>query len=337
MREIIVTGAEQGERLDKLLSRYLNLAPKSFLYRMLRKKNIELNGKKAAGNERLSAGDQVCLFLAEETIEKFRQSASFSVSGERTTDTFFTASETGSETPVVLYEDEHVLFVNKPAGMLTQKAQKTDLSLNDWILSRLLSDGTVTKEQLQRFRPSVCNRLDRNTSGLVAAGKTITGLAGLSELIRDRRVHKYYYAIVAGYVQEPATLDGYLKKDPDSNQVRIYTHPQEGADYIRTCYRPVAAQSRLSLLKIELITGKTHQIRAHLASVGHPIAGDSKYGDVQLNRRLAKQYQVNRQLLHAEEMVFPTLSGPLSGLSERRIKAPLPPDFCRVAQAEGLK
>lgn len=331
MREIIITGAEEGERLMKLLTRYLNQAPQSFLYRMLRKKNIELNGRKAEGSERLKEGDSVKLFLAEETIEKFRK-ANAAISAVPPLET----AQSKLPEPEILYGDEHVLFVNKPAGILTQKAAKDDYSLNDWLLARLLAAGSVTPQQLERFRPAVCNRLDRNTSGLVAAGKSIAGLAGLSELIRTRRVKKYYYAIVAGKIVSPAFLQGYLIKDEKQNQVRILAEYKEGSARIQTAYEPVAATEGFSLLRIELITGKSHQIRAHLRSIGHPVVGDTKYGNPAVNRKMAAKYQINRQLLHAYEMEFPHTEGALAGISGRKFTAPLPPDFCRVLEGEGL-
>ena len=160
MQEIIVAANEAGQRLDKMLAKYLNEAPKSFLYKMLRKKNIVLNGKKATGNEKLAVGDSVKLFLADETIAKF--SNIHAVHTNVTLD--------------IIYEDENVLLINKPVGMLSQKAVADDESLVEHIISYMLETRQLTEEELRKFRPSVCNRLDRNTSGLVAAGKSLAGL-----------------------------------------------------------------------------------------------------------------------------------------------------------------
>ena len=183
MQEIKISGREAGQRLDKFLGKYLREAGSGFLHKMLRKKNITLNGKKADGSERLSEGDCLRLFLAEETIRKFQ--------GENS------VRRTKTELDFV-YEDAQVLFVNKPAGMLSQKAAPEDISLCEHLISYLLQSGQITEEELTRFRPGVCNRLDRNTSGLVAAGKTLTGLQALSELFRSRRLEKYYLALVQG-------------------------------------------------------------------------------------------------------------------------------------------
>ena len=161
MRELVISKYEAGQRFDKFLAKYMELAPKSFFYKMMRKKNITLNGKKAAGNEKLEKGDTVKLFLSEETIEGFREKKKRAV-------------HTGAKLDI-LYEDEQVMLINKPAGMLSQKAEKGDISMVEHLISHLLDTGEVTEEMLKTFRPSLCNRLDRNTSGLVAAGKSLAG------------------------------------------------------------------------------------------------------------------------------------------------------------------
>ena len=178
MRELVISKYEAGQRFDKFLAKYMELAPKSFFYKMMRKKNITLNGKKAAGNEKLEEGDTVKLFLSEETIEGFREKKKRAV-------------HTGAKLDI-LYEDEQVMLINKPAGMLSQKAEKGDISMVEHLISHLLDTGEVTEEMLKTFRPSRWNRLDRNTSGIVAAGKTLQGLQMLSGLFKERTLHKYY-------------------------------------------------------------------------------------------------------------------------------------------------
>ena len=303
MKVITVSNNEAGQRLDKLLAKYLNRAPKSFLYRMLRKKNITLNGKKADGSERTSVGDEVKLFLADETIEKFSS---------------LEISNTGGNLNV-LYEDEHILLINKPCGMLSQKARPSDVSLVEHLISYLLKNGSITEESLRVFRPSVCNRLDRNTSGIVVAGKSLAGLQAMAEVFKDRRLHKYYLCIVKGRITEEHLIEGFLSKDRQTNRVSVTLHP-EGKDAlpIRTRYRPVSASKTATLLEVELITGRSHQIRAHLASIGHPILGDVKYGGPQMDG-------LSHQLLHSWRLCLPELSGPLSNLSGREFQA-MPPE-----------
>ena len=345
MQEIIITPLEEGQRLDRLLGKYLNQASGSFLYKMLRKKNITLNGKKAGGGEKLAAGDVVRIYFSKETLEKFTGGAKKPAPGMRAGEDPFRGAE-----PEVLYEDENVLLLNKPAGMLTQKARPEDVSLNEYAISYLLRSGAVREEQLALFRPSVCNRLDRNTSGIVAVGKNTQALQELSAMFRDRTVHKFYTCLVAGNIRDEQTIEGMLVKDEKSNRVTVRklsgNGTGEGADhgqFIRTRYIPLAhhmdknAAHDLTLLKVELITGRSHQIRAHLSSVGHPVAGDPKYGDRAVNEYFRREYGLKRQLLHAGELRFPEMEGALRDLSGKRFTAPVPEDFARVLKGEGIR
>lgn len=329
MRTVKVTEKEAGQRLDKLLGKYLNLAGKGFIYKMLRKKNITLNGRKCDGSEKLSVGDQVILFLADETIEKFSNVNVPSVKKRRLD---------------ILYEDDHILLVNKPAGMLSQKARDGDVSLAEYVTDYLLETGAVTREDLRTFRPGVCNRLDQNTSGLVVAGKSLAGLQIMAEAFKDRSIHKYYYCLVSGNVEKPRTLDGYLRKDAAANQVRIYEKGGENMAEILTSYEPVfyitpreAGGRGYTFLRVALITGRTHQIRAHLASVGHPLAGDYKYGDLEVNEEVKKRFGVRRQMLHSFQVEFPKLRQPMAYLSGESFQAPLPDEFRRFLGAERMR
>ena len=323
MKRITVTQKEAGQRLDKLLAKFLNQAPKSFLYKMLRKKNITLNGKKAAGNEKLVCGDVIRLFLADETIEKFSREVHIEV--------------TGTNPLEILYEDDHILLINKPCGMLSQKDGSGEASLVEEITAYLLGNGALTREELKSFRPSVCNRLDRNTSGIVVAGKTIEGLQTMGAVFRDRSLHKFYRCLVAGSIKEPDRIRGYLRKDESRNQVRILKEPATREDRpICTVYRPKAWGKDATLLEVELITGRSHQIRAHLASIGHPILGDPKSGDTEQNRRYGEIFGLKYQLLHAYRLEFPKLEGTLSYLSGRVFTAPLPGLFAEIVRKKGL-
>lgn len=333
MREIQVGANEAGQRLDKLLGKVLKEAPKSLCYKMLRKKNITLNDKKADGSEKLNIGDVVKIYLAEETYTKF--------AGETTdyqTGIQEVTKKVHNLTPIdILYEDAHVLFLNKPAGVLSQKAKQEDVSVVEQIIAHELEQGHATAQTLQTFRPSVCNRLDRNTSGIIVAGVSLAGLQTMSDMLKNRTMHKYYLCLVSGTVTEKQRISGYLTKDEKTNQVQISKKPLSAqSQQIETEYEPVAGNRFVTLLKVLLITGRSHQIRAHLSSIGHPLIGDIKYGKEKVNRLYQKRYGLTHQLLHSYRMELPEIEGDLSYLSGKVIEAPLPEQFVQILQGESI-
>lgn len=348
MQKLKVTSNEAGQRLDKLLAKYLSQAGKGFLYKMMRKKNITLNGKKCDGSERLEEGDEISLFMADETIEKFstplpqlealgkehagnlEKSGKAGKNGEN-------GSKKKKQELSIIYEDKNVIIVNKPSGMLSQKAKEGDVSLNEHILNYLIDSGHLPVSQLRTFKPSICNRLDRNTSGLVVAGTSLQGLQIMNAVLKDRSIHKYYQCIVKGKIHKPQMIAGFLKKDEAKNTVQIYPLEVEGSVPIMTEYVPVKSSDTATLLKVTLITGRSHQIRAHLASIGHPILGDFKYGDPKVNEQIQKKYKVRSQLLHSWKLVMPgKMAQPLDYLAGKEFIAPLPAAFKKVLQGEGL-
>jgi len=322
MKTLIVTEKEAGQRLDKLLTKYLNLAGRGFIYKMLRKKNITVNGKKCDGSEKLSKGDEIKLFLAEETLQKFSQ-----VQVQKVRDIQLS----------VIYEDAHILLINKPSGMLSQKAKEGDESLVEYVIDYLLKNGDLSSQDLATFRPSVCNRLDRNTSGLVAAGKSLPGLQILSEAFRDRSLHKYYYCVVKGALKEKRTISGFLLKDEKTNQVKIFKDQVPESQPIVTTYEPVSVFDNYTLLRVTLVTGRTHQIRAHFSSIGYPLVGDGKYGDAGVNEEARRRFGIRHQMLHSFQMEFPDLPEPLSYLSGRMFTAPLPDEFKRICSEWAMR
>ena len=214
--------------------------------------------------------------------------------------------------------------------MLSQKAKENDESLVEYLIDYLLDSGKLTKENLRSFRPSVCNRLDRNTSGLVAAGCSLVGLQKLSAMFKDRSLHKYYLCVVYGAVREKKKIEGFLKKDEKTNQVTISQKELPDSAPICTEYEPLMESGAYTLLKVTLITGRTHQIRAHLASIGHPIVGDTKYGTPRVNEEAKRSYHIHSQMLHSWKLVFPQMEAPLEYLSGKSFTAPVPGEFQRV-------
>jgi len=320
MKLITVKENEAGQRLDKLLAKHLNKAPKSFFYKMLRKKNIVLNGKRADGSEKLQTGDEIKLFLSDETIAAFTESTK--------------VARAKKSNLQIVYEDAHILLINKAAGMLSQKAAPTDISLVEHVISYLLETKQLSEEDLKSFHPGICNRLDRNTSGLVAAGKSLAGLQAMNELFQKRNLHKYYRCIVAGNLKEMQRIEGWLWKDEKTNQVQIFSQKERDCLPICTEYTPIQTLNiqgkAYTYLEVNLITGRSHQIRAHLSSIGHPLIGDTKYGNESINEFFRKQYGLKYQLLHAFRLELPKLSGTLEAISEQNFTAPLPSIFERI-------
>lgn len=331
MREIIISSSDEGQRINKYLMKYLNEAPSSFIYKMLRKKNITLNEKKAKGEEILAAGDIVKLFLADDTIDKFRSSNQQTSSNKVST----SKSNTTSSNLKVLYEDNDILAVFKPVGILSQKAKEDDYSINEMILDYLKAKGALS----ETFKPSVCNRLDRNTSGIILAGKSLKGSQELSKMLKDRTADKYYYSILYGKFTNEGTHVAYLSKDTKTNVSEVITEEEYHQiiknnqsskakyDKIQMSCKLLDTNNEYSLVKIKLITGKSHQIRAHFAMLKNPIVGDNKYGDNVANRYFRDKYKLKNQLLHAG----------LVKLSEDiEIKCDPPEQFINICKGLGL-
>lgn len=299
MKEFIIQKNEENQRFDKYLKKLLPNASTSFLYKMMRKKNIVINKKKVEGNEKLKVGDVVSIFLSDETFEKFHMNL------EELKKEYDSLKALNLKGLKVVYEDDEMIVADKSYNMLSQKASDKDLSANEYLLGYMINKGELSFEEFQTFRPSVVNRLDRNTTGLLLFGKTLHALQELGEGIRERSIEKYYRAVVAGELKEELELKGYLLKDEKTNKVSYHEEQVEGSDYIETGVKPILSKNGLTLVEIHLVTGKTHQIRLHLSTIGHPILGDMKYGDEKINKKYYESHKVNHQLLHAYRLEFP--------------------------------
>lgn len=444
MQQIRVPQAEAGRRIDKYLMKYFDAAPKSFIYKAFRKKNIKLCGKRAAGNELLNEGDLIELFFSDETIASMKKKPGDTMSGKtaangreqraehsagaytavrsaagivhgrnadltggynKANDSIPTGKQTvsGRKQKVsagdkealrkyceIVYEDKDVIFADKRENVLSQKAEPGDYSLNEALL-----DYCGGKPEASSFVPSICNRIDRNTTGLVCFARSYKAARLLSEMLRDRSLEKYYIAAVSGVVSEAAHVEAWLVKDKKSNKVKVSDRPSAGAEHIETAFRPIdgaeaevlgigsvgvgelfsstdreqkidsismessklklsgkdiatertgglnrvfganknvsgRASGKLSkhpytIVKVELITGKSHQIRAQLAALGHPLLGDPKYGSREFNKHLAEEYGIRSQLLHAWEMHFPEdTQSPLDTFAGKAVRTKTP-------------
>ena len=314
MREYIISDNEAGQRFDKYLARLLKDAPPGLIYKQLRGKNITLNRSKAKGSEKLKCDDRIQIFMADATIDKFiGKQADAGIK-----------PDDGGEFRVV-YEDDNIIIADKCAGILSQKAKPSDVSMNELLLSYLVRSGKQEHISVS-FTPAFCNRLDRNTTGLMIAGITLAGSQKMSELIKERSIEKYYLAVVYGRVEHAARVNGYITKDSVTNTVTI--SDAKGGDYIDTDYEPLAYSEGLTLIKVRLIPGKTHQIRAQMSKLGFPLVGDTKYG-TESSVKFSKRCGVKRQLLHSYELVFPKLDGRFANISGMVIRADYPEDFKR--------
>lgn len=329
MKEVVISTEYSGGRFDKFLFKYLNFASKNFVYKMLRKKNITLNDKKALGNEILQPGDVVKLFLADSTIENFRHNNALTIHDNN-------SNRKNILPKIICYEDENIIVLNKPFGILSQKSKDSDYSLNEMLIEYL----SVSKPSLDApfdFKAGVSNRLDRNTTGIVLAGKNLNATRLLNNAIKNRLLEKRYLCVVNGVLNESKTIQGYIFKNKQSNTVSVFDNNFNGqGKKIITTYTPLINNGDLTLVEINLITGKSHQIRAHLASIGHYLIGDNKYGDVFANHVYKNKYNLKAQLLHSFNVKFISMVDELTYLNGLSVSAELPDYFIDFLKGENL-
>ena len=287
MKRFEITKNDADQRLDRFVQKVAgNLSP-SLMYKYLRKKAIKVNGKRAEGNSRLAEGDIVEMYINDE---------------------FFTEKKSDFRTIAyapdlsILYEDENLMLVDKKAGVPVHADDhgSRDTLINQ-ILLYLYQKGDYDPDAEASFTPALCNRLDKNTGGIVIVAKNAQAGRALYEIVKNRQLEKRYLALALGrFERKAATLKAFLKKDANQNMVQVSAQRREGFKEIITRYRVLQEGEDLSLLEIELVTGRTHQIRAHLAFEGHPVAGDMKYGNAKAN----KSNPFRHQALYAYSLEF---------------------------------
>lgn len=342
MKEICIGKNESGKRLDSFLNGYLSGATPGFLYKMLRKKNITLNNRKADGKERLVKGDVVRIYFADETLSKFIDpkfknalNGDFSDFKKIGDDYAIAYKKIENRDNIeILFENDDLIVLNKPAGILSQKSKTDDLSINDWLIGYLINSCKITPEQLMTYRPSVVNRLDRNTSGVMLCACSLLSARVLSKALREHQIRKFYRCVVCGKYNAGAVLHGFMTKDSSKN-VNVFRTENSGSEkakYSETKVELLDYNNALdvSLLEIELVTGRSHQIRSSLCASGFPILGDLKYSGDKNNKQLSKKYNISHQLLHAVRLEFPEdFEDGGMGVSGRYFEAPdmFPPLF----------
>lgn len=376
MREITITANDSGRRLDRFLRKYLSSASLGEIYKLIRK-DVKVDGRRRDQSYMLQEGETLTLYLSDDVLDRLTGAAGSAGSGRQ-------AANTGRKARKqfrIIYEDRNILIADKPFGLLTHGDRNEKKNhLANQVRDYLISTGEFDPRSEKVFSPSPANRLDRNTTGLVLFGKTAAALRDLNMMIREDLTDKYYLSIVHGVITEPLALSGDLSKDEQHNKVRIKgidcTAPAADSGHkfsrsslsgsasenslpVLTEVRPVEVTDfgrgmKATLVEIRLVTGRSHQIRAHMAGIGHPVVGDSKYASAiegsfraggcsredirRLNEHLARTYGLSTQLLHAYRIAFAKdgLPDDMEYLDGREFTAPLPHTFRKILGREKI-
>lgn len=307
MRKIVISSKEANQRVDKYVKKYLNAAPLSFVYKLFRKKDVKINGHWVKENYILSEGEELTLYVTDEQIEEFNKPK---------------AIEKVTLNHQIVFEDENILIVNKPRGLLVHGDEgEKKLTLANEVINYLYFKGEYDPKNDHGFIPAPAHRLDRNTSGLVCFAKNLVSLQELEDLFKEKEeITKEYKALVVGKLAGEKHIDAPLKKDEKSGLVRV---AKDGKN-AETIVKSIGIYGNFTLLNVQILTGRTHQIRVHLSSIGYPVVGDSKYGDFKVNKEIKDKYKFENQFLTAYKLSFKKIKGHLSYLSGKSFEIDLP-------------
>ena len=305
MREFVINQSENGLSLEKYIFKVLPSASLSFIYKLFRKKDIKVNGHHQDKKYRLSTDDVVAIYILDSQFDEFQKEKSLNPNLKIK--------------DWIIYEDNNVLFVNKPRGLLVQKASPNDESLDQLVIEYLMATNQYDPNKELAFVPGPAHRLDRNTSGIVAFGKNHTALTMLFDLFKNHDlINKHYLALVVGAMEKDKDIiTAPLKKDEKNNRVVV----AKDGKTAQTVYKVIKRFKDYTLLDITLLTGRTHQIRVHMSYINHPVVGDSKYGNFEINKEFKEKYHFSNQFLHAYKIGFGELSYPLNNLSKKEFIA----------------
>ncbi len=306
MKSFTINQNDAAQRLDKFVTKTVPLLPQGLMYKYIRLKRIKVNGKRAEISTRLQKGDLVEMYINDEFFEAAPDNYDFLRASTKLD---------------IIYEDENIMLLDKKVGLLSHPDEGEYV---DTLITRveryLYEKGEYDPKAENSFAPALANRIDRNTGGIVIAAKNAESLRILNQKIKDRELSKIYLCVAHGYFdKKQATLNAYLKKDEKKNKVQIFDTPQPDAKQIKTRYKVLDEKDSLSLVRVELLTGRTHQIRAHLAHMGHPLLGDGKYGTNKLNKE--KGYKKQCLYSYRLQFSFTTDAGILNYLNGRAFEA----------------
>lgn len=313
MISFIIKKEEEGQTLEKFVKKALSEAPLSFIYKLFRKKDVKVNGHWQDKKYPISSGEEISIYITDSQLEEFKRQVE--------------SKQVEDISNWIIYEDENILLVNKPRGVLVQKNIEDSNALDEMVISYLINKGEYDPNKNLGYKPAPAHRLDRNTAGIVVFGKNIATLRYLSEALNDKSViSKCYLALVKGEISKDGEINAPLLKNSKSQRVSV---SNEGKPSI-TRYKVVETFKGYTLLEVELLTGRTHQIRVHMAYINHPVVGDSKYGDYELNKEIESKYGFKNQFLEAYQLDFHKLNNPLKYLSGRSFKISLNDEFLNL-------
>ena len=307
MKKVVISSKEANQRVDKYVKKFLNEAPLSFIYKLFRKKDVKINGHWVKENYILNEGEELTIYVTDEQFEVFNKPKEV---------------EKVTLNHQIVYEDENILIVNKPRGLLVHGDEgEKKLTLSNEVINYLYFKGEYDPRNDHGFTPGPAHRLDRNTSGLVVFGKNLISLQELEDLFKEKEeITKEYKALVVGKFDGERHISAPLLKDEKTGLVRI-SKQGKNAD---TIAKSLGKYGDFTLVNVQILTGRTHQIRVHLASIGYPVLGDSKYGDFKVNKEVKEKYKFENQFLTAYKLSFKNLKGHLSYLSGKTFEVKLP-------------
>lgn len=314
MQKFVVNKFDSNQSLFKYIKKNLKNAPLSFVYKIFRKKDCKVNGKRETDKYIVKENDEILLYITDEQYKEFTEEKALEANDKIS--------------KFIIYEDENIIVINKPRGMLVQGDGSRDVSLDV-----LVNEYLMFKGKQGNFLSAPCHRIDRNTSGIVVFAKSIEVTQEMTALIKEHKdINKTYVTLVKGNAKEKGKVEAPLIKNEKLNKVFV-GKIEEGAKESVTLYEREFTNNEVSLLKIRLLTGRSHQIRVHMAYIGNPVVGDSKYGDFAFNKEFENKYNFKNQFLHASELTFKNVQGSLKYLSGKTFVAALPEDEEKILRS----